>query len=193
MPRLVVVDVQPHYCLNWPPAGDLMAHLGAHAGNVTMLVNAEGDGLTPDTVDDCRLFWAYHGLEEDLAWSVPVVDKGYGHLRGWMDSGADGETTVAVLKAMIAEGVTDSRDLGEDVIREAAGDGYADWIPDEAMSLGWIDDRTLRSFSGCTLVGGGRNECLLEVELLLRAHGIPYTVDEALTYDGNFGPAMSFR
>jgi hypothetical protein len=107
----------------------------------------EQDGLTPDTVDDCRIFWLESGMDEDVLDRVRVLDKGYGHLRGWMANGAADEAIVAVLRAMLSSGVHDSRDLGEDAIRSEvgqSGEEFEDWMLDEPLSTGWLPARGLQ-------------------------------------------------
>ena len=101
---LVVVDVQPAYTDAWNKMEQVMQAVNGHAGPVYMLVNAEADGLTPDTVDSCREFWCDRGMDEDTLGCVRSVDKGYGHLRGWMDNGADDEAIITILAEMLSRG-----------------------------------------------------------------------------------------
>ena len=36
----------------------------------------------------------------------------------------------------------------------------------DAISIGWIELNNLKRYSGCYIMGGARNECLKEVQLL---------------------------
>jgi hypothetical protein len=179
---LVVVDVQPAYTLQWDLVPALMERINAHEGPVVMMVVAEGEGLTTDTVADCVAFWLENGMDEDVAERIHVVDKGYGYLRAWMDNGVDQDVIVAVLRRMMQEDVNDTRELPEDVVQAVAGDHYESWMVDDPLIGDWIDGRILRTLEGAILCGGGENECLLEVELLLRAHSIGHTVDREFVY-----------
>jgi len=180
---LVVCDVQPAYAEGWDRLDDLMALTSGHDGPVTMLVNAEEHQLTSDMVGDCMAFWSGHGMSGAALDALRVVDKGYAWLRGWMDNGADEDAIVRVLRRMRADGAWDSRDLDPEVLREAVGgDGWRDWMEDEPLALGWIDEATVRSMDGCLLCGGHREECLREVELLLRAYGVRYELLEEFVY-----------
>ncbi len=180
---IIVVDVQPTYCHRWDSTGELMEMLSDHDGAVVMLVNAEQDGLTPDTVDDCRIFWSENGLRDDLAEDVEVVDKGYGHLRAWMDLDCHRDVIVAVLRHMIEKEVTDSRDLDEATIRVLTGDSFRDWMLDDPLVLGWIPDQTIAGWSDVLICGGNDRACLDEVELLLSAHGVGHERIDRFVYD----------
>lgn len=50
------------------------------------------------------------------------------------------------------------------------------------MSVGWTSVAQLKRFNGAYLVGGGRNECLREVELLMNAFNIKYKRIDSLVY-----------
>ena len=62
--------------------------------------------------------------------------------------------------------------------------GY-DFIPlvlTDPISVEWISVAQLKRFSGAYIVGGGRNECLREVELLMNAFNIKYKRIDSLVY-----------
>lgn len=179
---IVVVDVQPFYCTHWDRTADLMSRLSAHRGPVCFLVNAEETGVCPDTRAECHDFWMENGLEEDVLIGARVIDKGYGFLRAWMDLGVDPDVTIAVIRRMRDEGVTDSRDLDEDVLRGIVGDEWQDWMLDDPVMIGSISDPDLEGMRGARICGGARDECLAEVELLLRAYDIPFERVEEFVY-----------
>ncbi len=160
---LIIVDVQPQYS----------KHIGFNVYNLMEYANSKGRVLVffvgdktvgQDTEDDVR-FWMYeHGLEEDT--NTTFVDKGYAFLRGLMDNGVDFETITSVLGDMLDQGVQDSRDLDE------MPELYTDepiFIPHE------INGDLLRSFNGAEICGGGRHECLAEIQILMDAMGLNYT------------------
>ncbi len=112
----------------------------------------------------------YHKLTNQTKW----IDKGYGFFRGWMDQGVDESELKKAIKYMASKKVYDSRDIEEEewieVIPELDGISFDDPImfPPEIR----IDK--LKKWNGSYLVGGGRNECLEEVKILMDAFNIRY-------------------
>ena len=56
------------------------------------------------------------------------------------------------------------------------------WMLSDAISVNWTSIAQLRRFNGAYLVGGGRNECLQEVELLMSAFNVKYKRIDRLVY-----------
>ena len=175
----IVVDVQPEYTgvmdgeeLPW--VDDLAAFLMKQKAPILMLVNAEDQGLTGDTVDDIRIYWEDSGFTD---WNkVTIYDKGYGYLRGAMDLGVDDGTIIKIIREMYRQKVSDSRELFDedyDKIVEFVGKKVADIITSDAISVDWISLKLLKEHSGY-ICGGGKNECLREVELMMNAFNIKY-------------------
>ena len=59
---------------------------------------------------------------------------------------------------------------------------WQDWMEDEPFVVNWTSVAQLKRFNGAYLVGGGRNECLREVELLMSAFNIRYKRIDGLVY-----------
>jgi hypothetical protein len=60
-----------------------------------------------------------------------------------------------------------------------------DWdeaMEDDNISVGWVAVDQLKRYNNCYLVGGGRNECLKEVALLMNAFNIKYKMIEDFVY-----------
>ena len=53
---------------------------------------------------------------------------------------------------------------------------------DDPLIVNWISVGQLRKFNGAYIMGGGRNECLREVELLMNAFNIKYKRIDSLVY-----------
>lgn len=182
----IVVDVQPEYTgindgSELPWIDDMMQFLNRQTGPILMFVNAENDGLTADTVADIREYWSDSGFTD---WDrVTIVDKGYGYFRGWMDGGIPEKFIIATIRLMYQQRVDDSRELfgGED--SDTYREEFARWfahndvpfeegVLSDPLSINWTSVSQLKKFGGGYIMGGGRNECLREVELLLNAFNI---------------------
>lgn len=205
---VIVVDVQPEYNGGDDFANEkfvqIMQFVQKQTGPVLFFVNAEDQGMSGDSVQSIQQFWdATLGTEGDegedengdyvytdpqspIDWRrFTIADKGYGYLRAWMDSGIDSGVIVATIREMYAQKISDSRDLvfpenptpTQQLIQSAV-----DEMRDDHLAVGWTSIAQLRKFNGAYLVGGGREECLREVELLMNAFNIRYKRIDSLVY-----------
>lgn len=118
-------------------------------------------------------------LHNDVLW----IDKGYGFFRNWMDSGASNGFIQKAVRFMVVNRINDSRDIDPEIWKTEFPDDFDDthfeydniFIPDISLNQ-------LKSWSGAYLTGGGRNECLLEVQLLMNAFNIKYTLVQDFIY-----------
>lgn len=209
---VICVDVQPEYAnysgTNAAICEKIIQFVAQQTGPVLMFVNAERDGLTNDTVADVVEYWnttmlgdepyeydeetdEYTERESPINWNrFRIADKGYGWLRVWMDAREHGipiadATIIRTIREMYQQRVSDSRDLfGGDAaqFQEWMGDAFEDLMLDEGIHVMWTSVAQLKQFSGAYLVGGGRNECLREVELLMNAFNIRYRRIDSLVY-----------
>ena len=198
---------------------DIIEFVNNQTGPVLMFANAEETGITEDTMDGITEYWDRvvcgdtDGPEEDGDWNYEwdedeqdyvkkpcedeinwsrfeVVDKGYGYMRAWMDSGVPENLIVKTIREMYRQKVTDSRMLfdGEgsqeyvDQMNEFLGTDEYEPLYDDSMSVEWTSVAQLKRFNGAYIVGGGRNECLREVELLMNAFNIKYKRIDSLVY-----------
>lgn len=188
----VVVDVQPEYTgindgneLQW--IDDMMGFLNNQSGPILMFVNAEDQGLTNDTVGDIQTYWEDSGFDPDNWDRVEIVDKGYGYIRGFLDYGVDHAAIIRTIREMYQQKVTDSRELfdgegSEDYIEQMGNLGIPEEVLSDAISVEWTSVAQLKQFSGCYIMGGGKNECLKEVQLLMNAFNIKYREIEEFIY-----------
>ena len=206
---VIVVDVQPAY--DNDVNEDIIEFVNNQTGPVLMFVNAEETGITEDTMQDVQQYWddkiCGYESEEDLYeedeygdyvekecdgmdWNrVELVDKGYGYLREAMDNDVPDNMMIKVIREMYQQKVTDSRSLFNEDEEE-----FTEWFTsnggdiDDAgiilngLSVEWTSVGQLKRFSGAYIVGGGRNECLREVELLMNAFNIKYKRIDSLVY-----------
>lgn len=181
----IVIDVQPAYTglmdgdeLPW--IDDLMTFLNSQRGPILMFINAEDQGLTSDTVNDVKLYWEDSGFNSSNWSRVEIVDKGYGYFRPWMDNDVSESAIIRTIREMYKQKVTDARDLFQDeddysyAMEQFLGDDFRDVVVDDSLSVEWTSVAQLKRFSGSYIMGGAREECLKEVELLMNAFNIKY-------------------
>lgn len=188
----VVVDVQPSYTgiydgdeLPW--IDEMMRFLNRQRGPILMFVNADETGMTDDNVEhDIIPYWEDSGFEN---WNnVTINDKGYGYLRGWMDQGVEDAVIIKTIREMYSQKVYDSRELFPDeddysyAMEQFLGWHWQDFMADDPISVEWISLGQLKAHSPCYIMGGAREECLREVELMMNAFNIKYKRIERFVY-----------
>lgn len=194
---IIVVDVQPFYH-NYhshltPKLVDL---LNESSGDILYFYNGCEVGIE-DKVPEVADYLIEHGLDEDRADEIEFVEKSYAWFRGWMDNGVDEDDLVKVANYMLRTNNSDSRDLeeedyqrifgnDEDLIEELIEMDDPLFIPEfDAGGDGgrWMSpQQLLRQYNGAILTGGGVNECLAEIRLLMEALGMRFRVDNRYTY-----------
>jgi hypothetical protein len=204
---VIVVDVQPEYSgmmdgFDSPLFAEIINFVNNQTGPVLMFVNAENMGQTGDTVQDVMRYWEDTVRGEDYDWEeddnpnpidwnrFEIVDKGYGYFRTWMDDGISPATIIRVIRTLYASKVNDSRMLfgGEDSeeyeqgMQGLVGAEFQDWMLSDPIIVDWTSVAQLKRFNGAYIVGGGRDECLREVELLMNAFNIKYRRIDSLVY-----------
>ena len=191
---IIVVDVQPEYCKHTDVCQKVIKFVVNQTGPVLMFVNAEDQGQTGDTVTDVKLYWedTVRELANDyenkqpINWSrFQIVDKGYGYFRSWMDQGISPAAIIRVVRAMYATRISDSRDfedINPELLPRLVGGEWDAWMYHDPITTNWASIAQLKRFSGAYIVGGGRNACLREVELLMNAFNIRYKRIDNLVY-----------
>ena len=207
---IICVDVQPAYDNDLAP--DIVNFVANQIGPVLMYVNAEQTAMTEDSTREIIGYWErlangaslddeeygydaeteeYFEPESIIDWQrFSIVDKGYGYFRSWMDYGINDAIIIKTIRAMYQAKVTDSRQLFggdshpnyEENMQKFMGYSYDPLVLDDALHVEWASIAQLKKFSGAYLVGGGRNECLREVELLMNAFNIKYKRIDSLIY-----------
>ena len=208
---VICIDVQPEYSgvsdgEENPLFIEIIQFVANQTGPVLMMVNAERDGLSGDTVDSIKQYWEeslsgkseydeenddeYIEQPSQINWArFQLYDKGYGYLRSWMDQGVADAAIIKAVRMMYQSKVSDSRQLfgGEDSdtyeegMKQLLGHDYLIGMGDP-ISVGWADIALLKRFKGAYIVGGGRGECLREVELLMSAFNIKCKRIDSLVY-----------
>ena len=99
-------------------------------------------------------------------------DKGYAFFRGWMDNGADPAFIKQAVRFMLQRKVYDSRDIEPEEWEEKFPNDWDDSFDYDNIYIPDIPLNILKQFSGSYIVGGGRNECLKEVQILMSIFNI---------------------
>lgn len=194
---IIVVDVQPAYAgeIHGPHKLDMVdglaRFLGKHKGKVLMLVNAEQDAYTDDNISQDIIPWwqdvfLENHLSDDVIHNWEWFDKGYGYLRAWMDNGVPESEIIRTIREMYSQGVSDSRDLFKgdvDQLEDFLGDTAEQYlIIDDPLTVEWISVSKLREYNGGYIVGGAKDACLKEVQLIMNAFNIKYKVIDKFVY-----------
>lgn len=191
-----------------PVFEDIIKFVANQTGPVLMFVNAEDTGVSGDTKQDIVQYWEdtlcgdpedryiedEYGdwIEEEcdaINWlRFEIVDKGYGYLRSWMDQNVNDATIIQTIREMYRQKVADSRELfGGEGTEEYEQGMQQLGIPEhlyhgDMIAVEWTSIAQLRKYNGAYMVGGGRNECLREVQLLMSAFNIKYKEIDELIY-----------
>lgn len=174
--NIIVVDVQPMYKQSKFKIEEFAEFL-KEQGKILYYYNGP-DTVGSDTAGDIiswlldKSYWDEE-LERKLeSKDVIWYDKGYAFFRSWMDEGADPGFIKKALRFMMEKKVNDSRDIDPEVWEEKFPNDWEDYMEDDMIYLPDIPLNVLKQFSGSYLVGGGKNECLAEVEILMSAFNI---------------------
>jgi len=177
--NVIVVDVQPMYRnyinFNISDFCDFLLEqreiLYFYNGPETV-----GEDTKNDIID--WLTEEYYGdidiLDQKLSNAI-WYDKGYGFFRSWMDEGIDIGFIKKAIRFMYEHKVYDSRDIDPEIWEDKFPDEWKDDIMDDPINIPEIPINKLKKFSGGYISGGGRNECLKEIQILMSVFNIKAT------------------
>jgi len=172
----IVVDVQPMY-ENWIrfDIEEFTEFLNEQTNSVLYFFNGP-DTVGDDTEDEIKYWLIENGLDEYKLRDITFVDKGYAFFRNLMDSGVGEHTIIKMIRYMFKKKVWDSRDIEDDEWEDVLNIDFK-FVEDmlqygDNINIPDIDIRTLRKHSGGYIVGGGKEECLKEVQILMSAFNI---------------------
>ena len=198
--NVIVVDIQPMYCgkkfgtFSISRFGEFIKQMLNKSRKVLYFYNGM-ETVGEDTQDDIIQWLIERMMEEGLVDSEDEYaldqlyylfnqriiwhDKGYGYLRPWMDQGVSDSTIIQTIRCMAGKHINDSRDLAEKELKIATN---GEDIPEDPLIIPSIPLNTLKQFSGAYICGGGRDECLREVQLLMNAFNIKYIMFREFIY-----------
>ena len=182
---MVVVDIQPFYHkhhTNITPK--LIEYINNSTGDVLWFHNGCNVGIE-DTVIEQKEYLLEWGMDEDRLDEIDFEEKDYAFFRGWMDTGVDEDDIITVGKYMLKHDKNDSRDLDEDDYKNMKydSDETEEFLSkDDPLIIPDIDLNRLKRYNNCILAGGGRNECLEEIRLLMEMLGMRYNMENRFIY-----------
>jgi hypothetical protein len=182
MGPLLVVDIQPAYAAAFGSrlTDDVLEEMRQVPEGQPIVVVSVNEELSGDDADAIREFWFGQGMDEELFERAIFLEKDYAFFRSWMDLGVPEEEIVTVARELRRRGVYDSRELPEDVLSEIAPGGAA--LCDALFLPYDLESERHYQQPAWRICGGGRGECLREVELWLDSCSIPYDRLDHLTY-----------
>ena len=178
--RIILVDFQPAYQSDDWGYNDAIESAIDYINNKQPLVTAFFNGSDvgiEDTANEVLWHYVEHGLDEDLIGLFDMKEKSYAWLRNWMDQGVDPSIIIKTVRYMVMNDLNDSREIDDEVFAHLVGVEDLDDFPvdrDDGIYIPDISVAHLKSFSGALLGGGGKHECLRELELFMNAFNIKY-------------------
>lgn len=173
----IVCDIQPMY-EKWQgfKTYEFVDFLNTQTKNVMYYYNGPNT-VGDDTDEDIKWWLIENGLEEEKLNDITFFDKGYAYFRSFMDEGIDEHTIIKMVRYMFRKRQWDSRDIELETWQKVLGNDYDDNV--ERMLEGGdmiyapdINIAQLRKHSGGYIVGGGKRECLAELQILMSAFNI---------------------
>ena len=137
-------------------------------------------------------YWEYFGFDKSKWNNVEFVEKDFGYIREWMDNGVSDSAIIKAIRLMYEQKVNRSTQL--------FGGHFEPDYYDKMRALGlpesWTNDDIydmqitifplnvdeLKQWSGSYLMGGGRDECLKEIQLFMNAFNIKYKIIDKFVY-----------
>ncbi len=182
---VLLVDLQPGYGggIGRYLMRDVLVELSRLPESVPLYAFYVNEELSGDTLESVQDFWREHGADESLIERIDWREKSYAFFRGWMDNGVASDDIVAVARALRERSLWDSREADEALLTSLSERGA------ELCDPLWRDENVERLCEELTRLhgplltaGGGREECLAEVELALDAWNVPFERQNHLTY-----------
>lgn len=172
---LVICDIQPAYKNSFTfNLNGFNKYLDNFSKIVVLYVGPE---LGCESRGEIARFYRRNGVSRANICRMTWHEKGYGFLRGWMDTGVDHNDIVKVGRRLIKHRKNDSRDLSGKAwkgLKELKDKPDNIYLPEMIKKM--------RSVNGATIIGGGQDECLAEVLLLADICKIKLEVDGRYVY-----------
>lgn len=182
--KLIVVDVQPTY--RGYISFDIWKFLEYVQSFKQVLYIHNGRDTSNDDRQDVKN-WLIEEADYDDDFinhmdSWDWQEKEFGFLRPWMDNGASDDFIVKALRFMEKNRKEDSRDIEPEVWAKKFPKDWNDAFEDDPLYIPDVDLRLLKKYNNATIIGGGKNECLKEMELYMQANKIKTKRNNKFTY-----------
>lgn len=182
---LVVVDVQPAYheaCEN------IVYDIIEKMNNTEQVIIFFyiGRQLEGDSKYDVIGYLLENGLDENRIDGIRFIEKEYGFFRNWMDCGVPHHKIVETISYMNEHNIQDIKKFTDSDWKNAVGDRYAHRaFSDDDFYLPSFNQKMFKDkkIDNLELIGGGRYECLLEIDFFLKGLGKKTVINEELCYN----------
>jgi len=206
--KLIIVDIQPAYqdsCNYF--MDDFIESIANFEGQILYLYNGENMGFEDEDqlrswlIDKAMFLYEdqneYNEDTDEYSQSpqllkfiekldeINFVEKEYGFIRDTLDAGYK-EDTLEIVKYLLSNDITDIRDVPEEDLEQLNIDEKLknDLLKENlSITLPSFDHNILINWNRATLIGGGRNECLLEIEIMMKAMNLQYSTFDEFIYD----------
>lgn len=186
---VILVDFQPAYQpgdgINQPrPTAtnyveglqSAMEYVNSKRPSVTAFFNGEEVG-SEDTQHSVAEHFVEYGLDPNMLGNIKFVEKTYAFLRNWMDHDyVDTATIITTLRYMVTNNINDSREIDNEVFAQLVNNN--EYLINEREDMIYlpyqINLSKLKTLSGSLIGGGGQDECLKELTILMNAFNIKY-------------------
>ena len=175
--NVIVVDIQPMYEEYHSKKFKTLkfCEFLNNSRNILYFYNGQNT-VGEDTEEDLKYWLIDNELNEDKLNDIEFYDKGYGFFRSYMDQGISENIIIKMIRIMFQKKVWDSRDIEVDEWEELLEDvceDVRDLIESEELfNIPDINVGKFKEYDGSYIVGGGKNECLKEVQLIMSAFNI---------------------
>ena len=188
--RVILVDFQPAYATfdpsQYDPAlSNAIEYINKRNPQVLAFYNGMDVGIE-DTKEEVYEHYVDFGMNPNA--NIEFREKGYGFLRSWMDSDVPPGAIIRTIREMNRQGVNDSRDLFPDeddyeyAMEQFLGSDFRDVVTSDPLYLPEVSIAELKTFSNALMGGGGRHECLRELNILMSAYNIRAKLVESWMY-----------
>lgn len=182
---LVVVDVQPAY---QDACEDIIYEVieKINKSEQPVIFFFVGRELDCDTKSDVIGYLLEHGIEENRIDGIRFIEKDYGFFRTWMDAGVSHDKILKTIRYMNENKINDTRDFSDEDWTNTVGNQYSHRAySEEFFALPNFNQKLFKEkfVDNLELIGGGRYECLLEIDFFLKGLNKNTFINESLCYN----------
>jgi hypothetical protein len=109
------------------------------------------------------------------------IQKEYGFLRGFMDAGVPDKVIIETLRAMYSQSIYDSQELDITKLSQQTQQVLNDTSKNISVQ-DFVPIKLLHQLQPFYMMGGGRHECLREIELICHTFNIRFKRIDSLVY-----------
>lgn len=182
---LVVVDVQPAY---QEVCEEIIYEVidRMNKSEQPIIFFYIGRELDGDSKYDVIGYLLEHGLDENRIDGIRFIEKEYGFFRNWMDSGVSHQKIIDTVCYMNKNNINDIKKFSDIDWKNTVGDRYSHKaFADDDFYLPSFNQKMFKDkvIDNLEIIGGGRYECLLEIDFFLKGLGKKTFINEELCYN----------